>query len=119
MQIFLSLVCFPHSRLQQKVSVASTTTEEDEDSVTDTEPERGRDGDHHHQDVSEASTLPRSRSHDLLGGSAGLPHDHLPHDPNADEREASDYERFSWRGSFESALMAADSRYGDTLVTPM
>jgi synaptotagmin-like protein len=30
--------------------------------------------------------------------------------PEAEEREASDYERFSWRGSFESALMAADSR---------
>ena len=28
----------------------------------------------------------------------------------SEEREASDYERFSWRGSFESALMAADSR---------
>jgi len=27
-----------------------------------------------------------------------------------DDREASDYEGFSWRGSFESALMAADSR---------
>lgn len=30
--------------------------------------------------------------------------------PESEEREASDYERFSWRGSFESALMAADSR---------
>ena len=30
--------------------------------------------------------------------------------PETEEREASDYERFSWRGSFESALMAADSR---------
>lgn len=53
--------------------------------------------------------LPRSKSHDpllLINGhatSTSMP-------PEAEEREASDYERFSWRGSFESALMAADSR---------
>ncbi|XP_033214802.1 uncharacterized protein LOC117171527 isoform X2 [Belonocnema kinseyi] len=55
-----------------------------------------------------SSQLPRSKSHDPLLLINGHPN------PNAgqegEEREASDYERFSWRGSFESALMAADSR---------
>lgn len=40
--------------------------------------------------------LPRSKSHDPL--------------IEENRQEASDNERFSWRGSFESALMASDSR---------
>lgn len=42
------------------------------------------------------SSLPRSKSHDPL--------------IEENRQEASDNERFSWRGSFESALMASDSR---------
>uniref|UniRef100_A0A8D8X929 Synaptotagmin-like protein 5 n=1 Tax=Cacopsylla melanoneura TaxID=428564 RepID=A0A8D8X929_9HEMI len=42
------------------------------------------------------SPLPRSKSHDPLLEEA--------------RQEASDNERFSWRGSFESALMVSDSR---------
>lgn len=34
----------------------------------------------------------------------------MPPVESEERGEASDYERFSWRGSFESALMAADSR---------
>lgn len=102
----LSPFFFHCRRLQQKLSCTSTTTEEDEDSVTDTEPDRAADSGA--ADVVGGGLLARSRSHDLLGGGAGAG-DH-GQDLNADEREASDYERFSWRGSFESALMAADSR---------
>ncbi|XP_076646141.1 uncharacterized protein LOC143355304 [Halictus rubicundus] len=52
--------------------------------------------------------LPRSKSHDPLL----LINNHpvASTGQEGEEREASDYERFSWRGSFESALMAADSR---------
>uniref|UniRef100_A0A182QS67 C2 domain-containing protein n=1 Tax=Anopheles farauti TaxID=69004 RepID=A0A182QS67_9DIPT len=60
--------------------------------------------------------LPRSKSHDLLLGdqrSQGQYHYGAGGDMVGEERsgEASDYERFSWRGSFESALLAnGDSR---------
>lgn len=48
--------------------------------------------------ASEPGALARSRSHDIL-------------EPTASRGSvASDSERFSWRGSFESALLAADSR---------
>lgn len=48
--------------------------------------------------ASEPGALARSRSHDIL-------------EPTASRGSvASDCERFSWRGSFESALLAADSR---------
>ncbi|KAJ2952292.1 hypothetical protein O0L34_g4573 [Tuta absoluta] len=48
--------------------------------------------------ASEPGALARSRSHDVL-------------EPTASRGSvASDCERFSWRGSFESALLAADSR---------
>jgi hypothetical protein len=88
-----------HRRLQAKLSAASTTT--DDDSHTDTE-----------QSGVELPGLPRSKSHDVLlepgtrpsGVSSSMEL------ATSEEREASDYERFSWRGSFESALMAADSR---------
>lgn len=46
--------------------------------------------------IEDYSPLPRSKSHDPL--------------TEESRQEASDNERFSWRGSFESALMASDSR---------
>ncbi|GBP28097.1 hypothetical protein EVAR_21218_1 [Eumeta japonica] len=48
--------------------------------------------------ASEPGALARSRSHDVLEAAASR------------ASVASDSERFSWRGSFESALVAADSR---------
>ncbi|CAH2071484.1 unnamed protein product, partial [Iphiclides podalirius] len=48
--------------------------------------------------ASEPGALARSRSHDVLEAAASR------------GSVASDCERFSWRGSFESALLAADSR---------
>lgn len=48
--------------------------------------------------ASEPGALARSRSHDVLEATASR------------GSVASDSERFSWRGSFESALLAADSR---------
>ncbi|XP_047525339.1 uncharacterized protein LOC125063140 isoform X1 [Pieris napi] len=48
--------------------------------------------------ASEPGALARSRSHDILEQTASR------------GSVASDSERFSWRGSFESALLAADSR---------
>ncbi|KAJ4452189.1 hypothetical protein ANN_03707 [Periplaneta americana] len=85
----------PHRRLQAKLSAASTTT--DDDSHTDTE-----------QGGTELPGLPRSKSHDLLLEPGGRPG--AASSMELATSEASDYERFSWRGSFESALMAADSR---------
>ncbi|XP_049544468.1 uncharacterized protein LOC125956529 isoform X2 [Anopheles darlingi] len=70
-----------------------------------------------------AMLLPRSKSHDLLLGDQRSSQDRRDQlypsvgsgtsgDMVGEERgEASDYERFSWRGSFESALLAnGDSR---------
>nr|CAI5820746.1 unnamed protein product [Callosobruchus analis] len=89
-----------HKRLQHKISSASSTTTEDDlpelVSQTESRPDAFEDT---------YNLLPRSRSHDLL--------DHTHQSGAADaseEREASDCERFSWRGSFESALLATDSR---------
>nr|XP_012544035.1 pneumococcal serine-rich repeat protein isoform X4 [Bombyx mori] len=48
--------------------------------------------------ASEPGALARSKSHDILEATASR------------GSVASDCERFSWRGSFESALLAADSR---------
>ncbi|XP_011307516.1 uncharacterized protein [Fopius arisanus] len=73
---------------------SASTTEDDESTSDSTAPS-------HFQ-------LPRSKSHDpllLING-----HPAATTGQEGEEREASDYERFSWRGSFESALMAADSR---------
>ncbi|XP_029175855.1 uncharacterized protein LOC114944217 isoform X2 [Nylanderia fulva] len=79
---------------------SSTSTTEDDDSTSDSA----------NTPSSAHLQLPRSKSHDPLllinsqpAASAGICQE-------GEEREASDYERFSWRGSFESALMAADSR---------
>ncbi|XP_063995451.1 uncharacterized protein LOC135172888 [Diachasmimorpha longicaudata] len=74
---------------------SASTTEDDESTSDSTAPTS------HFQ-------LPRSKSHDpllLING-----HPAAAAGQEGEEREASDYERFSWRGSFESALMAADSR---------
>lgn len=85
-----------YSQHHRTPSSASTT--EDDDSTSDST----------NAPSSAHIQLPRSKSHDPLllinnhpAASTG---------PEGEEREASDYERFSWRGSFESALMAADSR---------
>ncbi|XP_012284057.1 uncharacterized protein LOC105701690 isoform X2 [Orussus abietinus] len=75
---------------------SSASTTEDDDSTSDSTNAPA----HLH--------LPRSKSHDpllLING-----HPQTSAGQEGEEREASDYERFSWRGSFESALMAADSR---------
>jgi synaptotagmin-like protein len=81
-----------HRRLQAKISA---TTTEDDDSTSESNFEDAT-----------VNNLPRSKSHDLLLD--GKPaQDHM----TTEEREASDYERFSWRGSFESALLTnCDSR---------
>lgn len=68
------------SHHHHKTSIISTTTEEEDE------------GDDEQFD----SPLPRSKSHDPLLEEA--------------RQEASDNERFSWRGSFESTLMMSDSR---------
>ncbi|KAF0763806.1 Synaptotagmin-like protein 5 [Aphis craccivora] len=68
------------SHHHHKTSIISTTTEEEDE------------GD----DEQFNSPLPRSKSHDPLLEEA--------------RQEASDNERFSWRGSFESTLMMSDSR---------
>lgn len=94
-----------HRRLQQKLSSASTTTTEDDDSTSDRDnlPDLALEDSPY--------ILPRSRSHDLLLGDARAHHQSSSGVSDiAEEKEASDYERFSWRGSFESALMATDSR---------
>ncbi|XP_046743465.1 uncharacterized protein LOC124409720 isoform X1 [Diprion similis] len=77
---------YPHHR-----TPSSASTTEDDDSTSD----------------SAQHPLPRSKSHDpllLLNGHPAAGYQ------EGEEREASDNERFSWRGSFESALMPADSR---------
>lgn len=90
-----------HRRLQHKISSASSTTTEDdctENTVV------GLD-----ESISKSNLLPRSRSHDLLVGENRTANQTGVAD-SVEEREVSDCERFSWRGSFESALIAADSR---------
>lgn len=82
-----------HRRLQAKIS---ETTTEDDDSTSESMFEDPM-----------MLNLPRSKSHDLLLGDAKS----VPDAMTSEEREASDYERFSWRGSFESALLTnCDSR---------
>lgn len=84
-----------YSQHHRTPSSASTT--EDDDSTSDST-----------NAPSSHLQLPRSKSHDplLLINS----HPAATAGQEGEEREASDYERFSWRGSFESTLMAADSR---------
>ncbi|KAH0809362.1 hypothetical protein GEV33_013424 [Tenebrio molitor] len=98
-----------HRRLQQKLSSASTTTTEDDDSTSDSNlPDTlGNLED----TLPPYNLLPRSRSHDLLVGESRTHHQSSSGVSDiAEEREISDCERFSWRGSFESALLATDSR---------
>lgn len=90
----------PHSTWrrypQHHRTPSSASTTEDDDSTSDS------------TNAPSSSHLPRSKSHDpllLING-----HPATASGQEGEEREASDYERFSWRGSFESALMAADSR---------
>lgn len=85
-----------YSQHHRTPSSASTT--EDDDSTSDST----------NAPSSAHLQLPRSKSHDplLLINS----HPAATAGQEGEEREASDYERFSWRGSFESTLMAADSR---------
>jgi synaptotagmin-like protein len=88
-----------HRRLQAKISA---TTTEDDDSTSDSNLDK--------TDDNNPLNLSRSKSHDLLL-SDSKPHYHQSNDTVGEEKEASDYERFSWRGSFESALLAnGDSR---------
>lgn len=99
-----------HKRLQQKLSSASTTTTEDDDSTSDSNlPDTIGALD---DSINTYNLLPRSRSHDLLVGDSRTHHQSSSGvSDNAEERgEISDGERFSWRGSFESALLATDSR---------
>lgn len=85
-------------RLQAKIS--ATTTEDDDSTNESKEHATGT-----------ILNLPRSKSHDLLLGDPKPLH-HMSSSGVSDtvnEEKESDYERFSWRGSFESALLA-DSR---------
>lgn len=98
-----------HRRLQQKLSSTSTTTTEDDDSTSDSNLPDKLSG--LEDPVSLYNLLPRSRSHDLLvGETRTLNQSNSGVSDIAEEREVSDCERFSWRGSFESALLATDSR---------
>lgn len=81
-----------HRRLQGKISA---TTTEDDDSTSES-----------NFDDPAKNNLPRSKSHDLLLDGKPI-QDHM----TTEERDVSDYDRFSWRGSFESALLTnCDSR---------
>ncbi|XP_064212503.1 uncharacterized protein LOC664073 isoform X2 [Tribolium castaneum] len=99
-----------HRRLQQKLSSASTTTTEDDDSTSDSNLPDALG--HLEETLPPYNLLPRSRSHDLLVGESKTHHQSSSGVSDiAEERgEISDCERFSWRGSFESALLATDSR---------
>ncbi|XP_018565614.1 uncharacterized protein LOC108906745 [Anoplophora glabripennis] len=91
-----------HRRLQHKISSASSTTTEDDCNDTFGGFE---------EKMTPYTLLPRSRSHDLLvGETRTLNQSSGGVSDVTEEREASDCERFSWRGSFESALLASDSR---------
>lgn len=97
-----------HRRFHQKLSNASSTTTEDDDSAFDNIADKSNNLD---DVITPFSNLPRSKSHDLLlSESRTLTQSSSGVSDIAEEREASDYERFSWRGSFESTLMATDSR---------
>lgn len=99
-----------HRKIQPKIS--ATTTEDDDDSTSDSNLEKNEGLGY--------INLPRSKSHDLLLSSSRLAHHQSSSgvsDTAGEEKEASDYERFSWRGSFESALLAnGDSRSKLTLL---
>lgn len=86
-----------HRRLHAKISA---TTTEDDDSTNEANAEEA---------TGTILNLPRSKSHDLLLGDP-KPQHHMSSSGVSDTvNQESDNERFSWRGSFESALLA-DSR---------
>nr|XP_023023057.1 uncharacterized protein LOC111511278 [Leptinotarsa decemlineata] len=95
-----------HRRLQHKLSSASSTTTEDDCPEGSVDHFGGFE-----ENLTPYNLLPRSRSHDLLLSEAKTLHQSSGGVSDiVEEREASDCERFSWRGSFESALLATDSR---------
>ncbi|XP_052859648.1 uncharacterized protein LOC128266899 [Anopheles cruzii] len=107
-----------HQHHQSRSRDRSRTDQDDEDQQTGSGVAQAGGG----GGASYAMLLPRSKSHDLLLGDPRSSHDRRDQmypggggpggDMVGEERgEASDYERFSWRGSFESALLAnGDSR---------
>ncbi|KAJ8930779.1 hypothetical protein NQ314_016390 [Rhamnusium bicolor] len=96
-----------HRRLQHKISSASSTTTEDDCPDNNLHDSFGG----FEEKMTPYNLLPRSRSHDLLvGETRTLNQSSGGVSDVTEEREASDCERFSWRGSFESALLATDSR---------
>ncbi|KAK6633801.1 hypothetical protein RUM44_004408 [Polyplax serrata] len=111
-----------HKRISQKLSNVSSTTEEEcgltdesDCKASDTTNLLGQNMPYFHL----LHQLPRSKSHDLLLEEAKVKSLRSSSSGVSDileEKEASDYERFSWRGSFESALMA-DSRSKLTLLS--
>lgn len=86
-----------HKKLQQKIS-ATTTDDEDDDSTPDTYLEENLA-------YMNNTSLPRSKSHDLLSRVSA----HHLAGSSGEGDAGEDEERISWRGSFESALLA-DSR---------
>lgn len=92
-----------HRRLQQKLSSTSSTTEDDDSTSDSNLPDLT-------ENLAPYTLLPRSRSHDLLMGESKTHHQSSVSDIAEERGEVSDCERFSWRGSFESALLATDSR---------
>lgn len=100
-----------HKKLQQKISITTTDDDDDDDTIQSLNVNM----------LAKMESLPRSKSHDLLLSESKLPHHRSiggVSDTTAEEKEASDYDRISWRGSFESALLAtnADSRNKLTLL---
>ncbi|XP_034950022.1 uncharacterized protein [Chelonus insularis] len=91
---------------QHNRTPSSASTTEDDDSTSDS----------NHTPSFVHYQLPRSKSHDPLLLISGHPTTGVS-GQESEERETSDYERFSWRGSFESALMATDSRTKLSLLT--
>lgn len=103
-----------HYRKLQQAKISATTTEDDDDDGSST------DSNFEKSEEIGLVNLPRSKSHDLLlSGSSKLSHHQSSSgvsDAGAEEKE-SDCDRFSWRGSFESALLAnGDSRSKLTLL---
>uniref|UniRef100_A0A182PQ69 C2 domain-containing protein n=1 Tax=Anopheles epiroticus TaxID=199890 RepID=A0A182PQ69_9DIPT len=95
------------------LSTGATAGQDDEDELVT----KGGEGSAGVSSSSYTMMLPRSKSHDLLLSDQRTQGPYQYHsgtgsDMVGEERgEASDYERFSWRGSFESALLAnGDSR---------
>lgn len=92
-----------HHRRAHQGKISVTTTEDEGDDSTSAESTFG--------ESTTQKNLPRSKSHDLLLDGNGIGAKPSQDHTMTEERDASDYERFSWRGSFESALLTnCDSR---------